>query len=164
MDATTRFDGSGDEMIVNGTRDGCILWHDTAADDPRGSHLFHNWRVLRGVQHTRFRLHGALYVKALEIELRRRGHKVDREVWVTVMYKGEGLGKRRLDMVVDDTAIVEVKSTFDLPRKATRQLYNYVSAIKLDVALLLHFGPEPQFFRVTRNDPRRALKSRRRSQ
>ena len=89
-----------------------------------------------------------VYMNALELELLWRGHRVAREVWVTVMYKGFKIGKQRLDMVVDDVLVVEGKSTYKLPERATRQLYNYVRAMNVDVALLLHFGPDPQFFRV----------------
>ena len=41
-----------------------------------------------------------IYMNALECELRARGHQVAREVWVTVFYKGQQIGKQRLDMVV----------------------------------------------------------------
>lgn len=37
-----------------------------------------------------------IYMNALERELRARGHQVAREVWVTVYYKGEPIGKQRL--------------------------------------------------------------------
>ena len=39
------------------------------------------------------------------------------EVWVTVMYKGGELGKQRLDMVVDDCIVIEIKSTHELQKK-----------------------------------------------
>lgn len=55
-----------------------------------------------------------IYIMALERELRARGHHVDREVSVRVMYKGEQLSCQRLDMVVDGKVIVETKSTRDL--------------------------------------------------
>ena len=102
-------------------------------------------------------------MKALERELRWRGHRVAREVWVTVMYKGEELGKQRLDTVVDDVLLVETKATYELRKDDTRQLYSYLCAMKLDVALLLHFGPEPQFFRINGPGDVRRLRSRRRS-
>jgi GxxExxY protein len=103
-----------------------------------------------------------LYLKALERELLARGHKVSREVWVSVMYKGEELGKQRLDMVVDDCIVIEGKSTYDLPKNATRQLFNYLRATDLRVGLLLLFGAEPKFSRVSRPERGRA-KSRRTS-
>lgn len=89
-----------------------------------------------------------LYVMAMERELRARGHSVSREVWVPVSYKGELLGKQRIDMVVDERLVVETKSTYDLHRAAPRQVYNYLRATRLDVGLLFHFGPEPKFYRL----------------
>lgn len=89
-----------------------------------------------------------LYVMALERELMSRGHTVARQRSVTISYKGHILGSQRLDMIVDDRLVVEVKSTRDLHRSATRQVYNYLRATSLEVGLLLHFGPEPSFFRV----------------
>lgn len=89
-----------------------------------------------------------LYVTALERELRMRGHEVVRELSVRVMYKGDELGVQRLDMVVDRLVVVEVKSTSALDKIAPRQLYNYLRATNLEVGLLLHFGPQPKFYRV----------------
>lgn len=89
-----------------------------------------------------------LYVLALEIELRARGHQVAREIGVPVFYKGIELGRQRLDMIVDERLVVEIKSTFELAKAAHRQLRNYLQATKLEVGLLLHFGPEAKFLRV----------------
>jgi GxxExxY protein len=96
-----------------------------------------------------------LYVAALARELNDRGHDVVRELTVEVIYKGEPIGCQRLDLVVDRRLVVEVKSTRILSPTATRQLYNYLHATQLEVGLLLHFGPEPQFYRVVRLDGKR---------
>ena len=95
-----------------------------------------------------------IYVMALERELRSRGHLVRREMGVCVMYKGEELAYQRLDMVVDDKVVVEVKSTYELHKAAQRQVYNYLRATNLEVGLLLHFGPEPKFYRSIHRKPR----------
>ena len=89
-----------------------------------------------------------LYVLAMERELASRGHMVRRELGVRVMYKGEELGLQRLDMVIDDRVIVEIKSTQELHRSAQRQIYGYLKATSLEVGLLLHFGPEAKFHRL----------------
>lgn len=89
-----------------------------------------------------------LYVLALERELVARGHRVAREVVVRVSYKGEELGIQRLDMIVDERLVIETKATLELHKVAVRQVYNYLRATNLDVGLLLHFGPEPKFYRV----------------
>jgi GxxExxY protein len=89
-----------------------------------------------------------LYVITLERELVARGRRIGREVAVPIYYKGEPLGTQRVDMIVDETLIVETKSTFDLHRAADRQVYNYLRATNLQVGLLLHFGPTPKFYRL----------------
>jgi GxxExxY protein len=88
-----------------------------------------------------------LYVMALERELLARGHRVSREVWARVAYKGEELGIQRVDMIVDDKLVVETKAGFKLSEFAARQLYNYLRATNLEVGLLLHFGPKASFHR-----------------
>jgi GxxExxY protein len=94
----------------------------------------------------------ALYTAALERELRARGHEVAREYAVEVLYKGEPIGFQRLDLVVDRTVVVEVKSTAMLHPIFRRQLLSYLNATKLPVGLLLHFGPEPKPYRIFRRD------------
>ena len=89
-----------------------------------------------------------IYAGALERELQARGHRVDREVAVMVYYRGEPIARQTLDMVVDDRLVVEVKSTERLHPSGTRQLFGYLCATNLEVGLLLHFGREPQFYRV----------------
>ena len=88
-----------------------------------------------------------IYAKALERELMSRGHTVIREVGVRVVYKGQLVGLQRLDMLVDNKVLVETKSTFELPVTAQRQVRNYLQATSIEVGLLLHFGPEPRFYR-----------------
>ena len=89
-----------------------------------------------------------IYAGALERELQARGHRVDREVAVMVYYRGEPIARQTLDMVVDDRLVVEIKSTERLHPSGTRQLFGYLCATNLEVGLLLHFGHEPQFYRV----------------
>jgi GxxExxY protein len=94
-----------------------------------------------------------VYSAALERELRSRGHSVGREVGVEVMYKGEEIASQRLDMIIDDCLVVEIKSTMLLPPTAKRQLLGYLRATRIEVGLLLHFGPEPKFHRqILTND------------
>lgn len=95
-----------------------------------------------------FRFFEQVYMAALERELRARGHLVGREVWVPVFYKGEMISRQRIDMIVDEKLVIEAKATHELHKTAPRQVYNYLRATKLQVGLLLHFGPEPAFYRL----------------
>lgn len=87
------------------------------------------------------------YSGALELELVDRGHKVVRELAVDIRYKNRHVAWQRLDLVVDEKIVVEVKSAERLPPFAARQLVNYLHATSFQVGLLLHFGPEPKFYR-----------------
>ena len=49
-------------------------------------------------------------VGALSIELRRRKHRVEREVPVPVHYDGEIIGAYKADLVVDGKLLIEVKA------------------------------------------------------
>ena len=91
---------------------------------------------------------------ALEKELRRRGHTVARETAVDIYYRGELLTTQRLDLLVNQRIVIEIKSAETLHGSATRQLYNYLRATELEVGLLFHFGPEPRFWRVYRRKTR----------
>lgn len=89
-----------------------------------------------------------VHAAALERELLRRGHRVDREMNVLIQYDGADIARQRLDMVVDDKLVIEIKSTEHLHRDAKRQLYNYLRATRFEVGLLLHFGRSANFYRV----------------
>ena len=52
-------------------------------------------------------------------------------------------------MIVDERLVVEAKATQELHKSASRQVYNYLRVTRLQVGLLLHFGPEPSFHRIT---------------
>jgi GxxExxY protein len=97
-----------------------------------------------------------VYIVALERELLARGHRVAREVCVRVQYKGQELAQQRIDMVVDERLIVEVKSTYDLHKAAPRQVFNYLRATNIEVGLLFHFGPRPSFFRLISSNKKSA--------
>lgn len=96
----------------------------------------------------------SLYSRALELELMERGHQVGRGVWVPVRYKHWELGRQRLDMVVDERVVIEVKSSATLHESAERQLFNYLRCTNLEVGLLLHFGSrKAEFRRVVCQNP-----------
>ena len=93
-----------------------------------------------------------IYADALEFELLARSRKVRREVAIPIWYKGRQLSPQRVDMIVDDKVLLEIKSTHVLPPTSERQLLNYLRASSLPVGLLLHFGPQPRFHRRVHTD------------
>lgn len=94
-----------------------------------------------------------VHVAAMVKELKLRQHNVIREELAPVYFKGHLLCTQRIDIVVDNAVIVEVKSSALMPPNALRQLHNYLHATDYEVGLLLHFGTEPKFYRrILTND------------
>ena len=97
-----------------------------------------------------------VYCGALTLDLKRRGHRFSREVLTPIYYDGVQIARYKMDFVVDDVVVLEVKSTERLNPNDERQLLNYLRATTYEVGLLLHFGPKPKFYRlVSTGDPRR---------
>jgi GxxExxY protein len=90
----------------------------------------------------------SVYVRALELLLKRHGLQVDRQHPMNVYFEGELMGQYRADLLVERKIIVEVKSTERLSDVPKRQLQNYLTATNLKLGLLLHFGPRAQYYRV----------------
>jgi GxxExxY protein len=93
-----------------------------------------------------FREH--LYALALERDLIAKGHRVAREVAVTVSYRGAPLAWQTLDMIVDERLVLEFKASERLHPDAELQLFGYLRATRLEVGLVLHFGRHAKFHRV----------------
>ena len=53
----------------------------------------------------------SIYESALSIELFRQGRRFQRQRPLQVAYKGESIGEFRVDLLVEDTVVVELKST-----------------------------------------------------
>ncbi len=83
----------------------------------------------------------AVYQQALAAELIARGVPFQREVGLTVHYKGELLDTcYRADFMCFDDVIVEVKALQRISSVEDAQLLNYLKATDLGVGLLLNFG------------------------
>jgi GxxExxY protein len=90
----------------------------------------------------------AAYAKALTIELGYRGHEVRREVNVDLYYRGFHVGRHRVDLIVDEKVVVEVKAAETIPKIAFRQCLSYLRITGNRVGLVLNFGVDPQVKRV----------------
>ena len=84
-----------------------------------------------------------VHKNALVLELEARNLKVAREVPVELFYLGRSVGFYRIDLLVDDRVLVEVKAASAIGDSDNRQLFNYLRCSKKQVGLLLHFGPKP---------------------
>jgi len=79
------------------------------------------------------------YQRAMSKELQAAGQEHGREVWITIYYKGEKLGRKRVDFVVD-VCMVETKAKAALEAVDFVQTLSYVKASGFPVGLLLNFG------------------------
>ena len=96
-----------------------------------------------------------VYQRAMPIALARLGIACQREVAMDVFYLGECVGEYRADLVVDGKVIVETKASPGITSKHDLQIYNYLKASKLEVGLVLNFGPIATFQRYECSDNRK---------
>jgi GxxExxY protein len=88
------------------------------------------------------------YAAAMAILLAERGFRVRREVPFTLRFHGHDIGTYRADMIVEDRVILEIKTGAVIPPGTREQLTNYLRISRIQVGLILLFGPEPRFKRV----------------
>ena len=84
-----------------------------------------------------------VYQRALAREFPSHDVECAREVWMDVMYKGEKVGRKRVDFVVGDNSgdvMVEIKAKANLEDVDFVQTLSYLKASDYTVALLLNFG------------------------
>ena len=96
----------------------------------------------------RYGLAENLYAAALQIVLEERGLEVTREAVIDVAFRGHRIGNYRADFVVENAVILELKAGAFLPPGSREQLLNYLRLSRIEVGLLLFFGPVPDFQRV----------------
>jgi len=93
-----------------------------------------------------------IYQRAMEIELRIMGLSFEREKEMTILYRGEDIGTRRVDFFVETKIMVELKAIIILEDVHLAQAVNYLEAYNMEVGLLINFGAKSlQFKRVHNN-------------
>lgn len=81
-----------------------------------------------------------IYENAMRIELEKRDHKVDRQASFHVTYQGHLVGRHRLDLLVDDMVVLELKSVDALVSTHAAQLRSTLKAAGKRVGLPLKFN------------------------
>ncbi len=89
------------------------------------------------------------YRNALEIELLDRGMKVEREKEIDLYYKNKLVGRHRLDLVVQEAVVLELKSVEALNKIHFAHIRAYLLAIGIGIGLLVNFaGHKADYRRV----------------
>lgn len=82
----------------------------------------------------------AVYEKAMLIEFDLRRIRYENQKALPVVYKGHLLGEYRLDLLVEDMVVVELKSTFGYDPVFAAQILNYMHLTQKRVGLLINFN------------------------
>ena len=88
-----------------------------------------------------------VYQRALAVEMESRGLSFAREWEMPIFYKERQVGTRRVDFLVDEKVVVELKAIGELEKVHLAQAINYLEAFRLEVGLLLNFGAAKLEFR-----------------
>ena len=93
----------------------------------------------------------SVYEEALCFELEQRGLKVERQLQVPIIYKGNVLKTElRLDVLVEDKVIVELKSVEEMKNVCAKQLLTYLRLMDKKIGLLVNFNTDNILTAITR--------------
>ncbi|MBC7868421.1 MAG: GxxExxY protein [Gloeobacteraceae cyanobacterium ES-bin-316] len=81
-----------------------------------------------------------IYQRSMMIELSEMGLKCSAERSMDVFYFETKVGSRRLDLIVEEKVLVELKAIKELDNYEYSQVINYLHVFKIEVGLLLNFG------------------------
>ena len=83
----------------------------------------------------------SIYEECLCEELRKKGLKVENQVFLPLFYKGRQLNKNfRIDILIENVIIIEVKSISDIYPVDEAQLVSYMKLAKIKLGYLINFN------------------------
>jgi len=83
------------------------------------------------------------YEAAMRYLLEQGGHKVERQVYLPIYWEDVQLDQTyRMDLVVDENIIVELKSIKFIGDEHRKQLQNYLNITHIKYGMLINFSPE----------------------
>ncbi len=128
--------------------DGAMESSHGGTEAQRGKGMTDN-EISRDVLDAAFKIHAAfgpgllesVYEALLAVELEKRGHKVERQKWISFKYEGVDMENAfRVDLLVDDQVVVELKSTEQMHPVFMKQVKTYLVIMKLHLGLVVNFG------------------------
>jgi len=82
----------------------------------------------------------SLYEEALAVELSMRGVPFQRQAPIAVTYKGHEIGEGRMDLLVGEELLVELKAVEALAPVHKAQVISYLKATRRHLGLLINFN------------------------
>ena len=83
----------------------------------------------------------SVYRKAMVIELKKANLDTDEEKSLEVYYDNIVVGNFSIDLFVENSVVVELKSVQGILKEHEVQLVNYLKGMKRDIGLLINFSP-----------------------
>lgn len=81
------------------------------------------------------------YEAALKYLLEQQSYKVERQVYLPIYWEDVKLDQTyRMDLVVNDNIIIELKAIDHIETEQRRQLMNYMNLTHLQYGMLINFG------------------------
>ena len=82
----------------------------------------------------------SIYENALIIELQKKGLPFDRQKEVVIQYDGVEVGRHRLDLIVNDTIVVELKAVKNIEDIHFAIVKSYLKALRKEHGLIINFS------------------------
>ena len=82
----------------------------------------------------------SIYENALVVELEKMGLKYEKQKLVEIFYKNVKVGEHRVDLIVENRVITELKAISDFEQIHRAQIISYLTATGLRIGLLINFG------------------------
>ena len=93
------------------------------------------------------------YEAALKYLLEQKGFKVERQVYLPMFWDDVQLDHTyRMDLVINDNIIVELKAVKFVDKEHRRQLFNYMHLTHTEYGMLINFGGDSLFSEWYRRD------------
>ena len=95
----------------------------------------------------------SIYEEALALELQAAGIPFERQKLIRVLYLGQPVGEHRLDLLVDQAVVVELKAVSELQDIFFARTRSYLKALDLKHGLLLNFAAMPLTIKRVHREP-----------
>jgi len=79
------------------------------------------------------------YQRAIEKELKKQGIKFKREFPIDITYENNKIGKYRVDFIIEEKLVLEIKTLNRIHPKYINQVLAYMNQLKLQIGLIANF-------------------------
>lgn len=95
-----------------------------------------------------------IYQRCLCIEFQKAGLRFSEETELPIFYDNIEVGKRRVDFLVEQKIVLEIKAVSELTDAHLAQGLNYLEILNLEIGLLINFGAKRLEFKRLINNKR----------